>query len=102
MQNIKAEIYTQQKYLDTQLCDCTDKNQCPLNGQYLTESIVYQTNITANIPGYKEKFTLAYLKLHFKFAMVTTKNHLRNNIIKMIRSYLRCIERLNNKKEYPE
>ena len=67
MLNIKAEIHkhnksilekAQQKHPDTQLCNSANKKQCPLNRQCLTESIVYQANITANIPGYKEKVYL--------------------------------------------
>ena len=73
--NIKAEIHkpkkntlekVQQKSTDTQLCNCTKKKQCPLNGQGLTESIVYQTNITANIPGCKEKVYLGASETIFK------------------------------------
>ena len=65
--NIKAEINkhnkntlkkAQQRHPDTQLCNCTNKRQCPLNGQCLTESFVYQANNTANISGYKEKVYL--------------------------------------------
>ena len=60
IRNVKVEMNkhskntlekTQQKHLDTQLCNCTNKNECPLNRQCLTESIIYQANITANIPG---------------------------------------------------
>ena len=46
------------KHPDTQLCNCTNIKQCFLNGQCLIESIVCQANITANIPGYKEKVRL--------------------------------------------
>ena len=58
--NIKGEIHkhdkstsekTYQKHPDTQLCNCTNEKQRPLNGHCLTESIVCQANITANIPG---------------------------------------------------
>ena len=75
MPNIKAEIHKHnknalekalEKHPDTQLCNCTNKNQCPLNGQCLTESIVYQANITANIPGYKEKVYLGVSETTFK------------------------------------
>ena len=74
MSNIKAEIHkhskntlekAQQKHPDTQLCNCTNKKQCPLNGQCLTESIVYQPNITADIPGYKEKVYLGVSETTF-------------------------------------
>ena len=54
-----------QKRPDTQLCKCTNKNQCPLNEQHLTESIFYQVNITANIPGYKAKGYLGVSKTTF-------------------------------------
>ena len=74
MPNIKAEIHkhnintlekAQRKHPDTQLCNCTNKKQCPLNRQCLTESIVYQANITANIPGYKEKVYLGVSETTF-------------------------------------
>ena len=97
MPNIKAEINkhnkntlgkVQQIRPDSQLFSCTNKKQCPLNGQCLTESIAYQANITANIPGYKEKSTLVY-----PIAMITTKNCLLNNVIKTIQNYPRSIGR---------
>lgn len=57
--NIKGRINkrnkkAQQKHQDTQLCNCINKKQCPLKRQCLTESIVYQANITVIIPDYKE------------------------------------------------
>ena len=57
----------QEKHPDSKLCNCTNKKQCPLNGQCLTKSIVYQINITANIPGYKRNITLVYHKGHLEF-----------------------------------
>ena len=60
MPNIKAEIRkrnkhplekVQQKHLGTKLCNCTNKMSSSLNGQCLIDSIVYQANITTNIPG---------------------------------------------------
>ena len=75
MPSIKAEIHkhsknslekAQQKHPDTQLCNCTNKKQCPLNRQCLTASIVYQANITTNIHGYKEKVYLGVSKTTFK------------------------------------
>ena len=57
---------TQQKYPDTQPCNCTNKKQCLFNGQYLTEGIVFQANILANISGYKEKVCLGVSKTTFK------------------------------------
>ena len=75
MPNIKGEIYKQKKSIlekahqknpGTKLCNCTNKKQCPLNGLCLTESIVYQASITANIPGYKEKFFLGISDATFK------------------------------------
>ena len=75
MSNIKAKIHkhnknnlekAHQKHLDTQLCNCRNKKQCPLNGQCLIESIVYQANIMANIPDYKEKVYLGVSETTFK------------------------------------
>ena len=75
MPSIKGEIHKhnkntiekgQQKHPDTQLCNCTNKNQCPLNRKCLTESIVYQANISANIPGYREKVYIGLSETTFK------------------------------------
>ena len=75
MPNIKPEIHkhnkntldkAQQKHPDTRLCNCPNKKQRPLNGQCLTESIVYQANIMENIPGYKEKVYLGVSEATFK------------------------------------
>ena len=75
MPNIKAEIHkhnkntlekAQQKHQDTQFGNCKNKKQCPLNGQCLTASIIYQANITANIPGYIEKVYLDVSETTFK------------------------------------
>ena len=102
MPNIKAEIdkhnknileKAQQKNPDTHLCNCANKKQCPLNGQCLTVSIVYQANITANTLVIKKKFTLVYPKQHLKFVLVTTNNRSQNNIIKTTQGYLRSIGR---------
>ena len=71
--NKNALEKAQQKHLDTQLCSCTNKKQCPLNGECLTDSIAYQANITANIPGYKEKIFLGVSETTLKFAIVTRK-----------------------------
>ena len=54
MSNIKAETHknnkntlekVQKKHSDIQLCNHKEK-QCPINGQCLTDSIVYQTNVS--------------------------------------------------------
>ena len=58
MPNIKAEINKHNKN--------TFKHQCPLNRHCLTESIVYEANITANIPGHKEKIYLGVSETKFK------------------------------------
>ena len=70
MPNIKAEIHkhnkntlekAQQKYPDTQLCNFTNKTQCPLNRQCLTESIVYfgvsKTRFKVPYGNHKKSFT---------------------------------------------
>ena len=78
----------QQKHPDTQLCNCRNKKQCPVNGQCFTETIVYQANITASISGYKEKVYLGVSKTAFKVCC-----GLQNNVIKMIQNYPRSIGR---------
>ena len=95
MSNIKAEMHKHKKNIlvekaqqsnpDTQLCNCANKKQCPLNGQCLTESIVYQANITANIPGYKEKVYLGASETTFKVRYGNhkkwfTKQHHKNDM----------------------
>ena len=64
----------QQKNPGTQLCKYTNKKQCLLDGQYLTDSIVYQAKIKANIPGYKEKVYLGLSKTTFKVRYGNNKN----------------------------
>ena len=75
MPNITVEIHkhnkntlekAQQKNWHTQYCNCTNKKPCPLNGQCLTEFIVYQVNIMANIPCYKKKVYLGVSETTFK------------------------------------
>ena len=97
MPNIKAEINkhnrntlekAQQKHPDTQLFNCTNKKQCPLNGQCLTESIVYQANITANIPGCKKRVYLGVSEALFK---VRYGNH-KKSFIKQRQKRYRIIQ----------
>ena len=103
MPNIKAEIQkhnkntlekTQQKYPDAQFCNCTNKMQCPLNRQCLTESTVYQANIKANIPGYKEKVYIGVSKTTFKvcFYVAFTKQR-RKKDKKLSKEYWKVKER---------
>ena len=90
MPNIKAEVKkTQQKYLrnaDIQLCNSPNKKQCPLNRQWLTDSIFYPANITENIPGYKEKNYLSVSETKIKVCngnhkKLFTKQHKNDNRI---------------------
>ena len=55
-----------------------------LNGQCLTESIVYRANFTAHIPGYKEKVYLGVSETTFKVRYsnhkkLFTKQHHKND-----------------------
>ena len=93
MPNIQVRIHkhnksivekAQQKNPGTQLCKYTNKKQRLLDGQYLTESIVYQAKIKANIPGYKEKVYLGLSKTTFKIRYgnnkkLFPKQHHKNN-----------------------
>ena len=89
-QNILKPI---QRHPDIQLCNCTNKKQCPLKDQCLTESIVYQVDITANIPGYKEIFYLNASKTIFKVCHGNHKKRLQNNVMKTTWNYPRSVER---------
>ena len=102
MPNIKAEIHKhnkntlekdQQKHPDTHLCNYANKKQCPLNGQCLTENIIYQAYITENIPGYKEKVYLGVSEAIFKAHYGNNNNCLLKNVIKAIPNYPRSIGR---------
>ena len=93
MPNIQVRIHkhnksivekAQQKNPGTQLCKYTNKKQCLLVGQCLTESIVYQANIKANTPGYKEKVYLGLSRRTFKVRYGShkksfPKQHHKNN-----------------------
>ena len=70
----------QQKNPDIHLYDCTNKKQCPSNRGCLTESIVCQENIMANIPGNEEKVNLGVSETKFKvrygnYKQYFTKQH---------------------------
>ena len=95
MPNIKVKIHKHNKNIlekapqknpDIQLY-CANKKQCPLNWQcFFTESIVYQANITANIPGYKEKVYLGISETTFKVRYGNhkqsfTNQHHKNDIV---------------------
>ena len=108
MTNTKAEIHklskntlekAQQKHPKTQSCSCTNKKQCPLNGQCHNERLIYHANITADIPGYKDKNYLAVFETILKFAMVTKKNCLQNNVIKTIQNHPRSIGKVKRQNE---
>ena len=35
--------------------NCRNRNNCPLDGKYLTPNIIYKAQITSNQPNYKQK-----------------------------------------------
>ena len=36
-------------------CNCRNKNDCPLNGECLTENVLYETEVTSDLPNYTPK-----------------------------------------------
>ena len=92
MPNIKVEINkhnkntlekAQQKYPDTQLCNYSNKKRFLLNGNDIPRVLSTKLIPKQTLLVIKKKFTLVYPKQHLKFAMVTTKNCLQNNVIKL-------------------
>ena len=47
-------------------CNCHNKNQCPLNNNCLAENIIYQANITCNLPNHNEKVYIGLCETSFK------------------------------------
>ena len=81
MQNIKSVINTyNMKVLNntteiTESCNCRNKNNCPLDGKFLTSHIIYEAQITSNQLNYKQKFYIGTTKTGFKHRFI---NHTKS------------------------
>ena len=48
---------------NVKLCNCRDKNECPLDGKCLTPSVVYKAAITTKDTAHETKNYSYYLKV---------------------------------------
>ena len=56
--NITAEV--------EESCNCTNRNNCPLDGKCLTPNIIHEAQITMNQPNYKENICIGTANKNFK------------------------------------
>ena len=47
-------------------CNCRNSNNCPLDGKYLTQNIIYEAHITKKQPNYKQKIYIGTAETDFK------------------------------------
>ena len=72
MQNIKSVINNHNiKVLNNtteteETCNCRNKNNCPLDGKYLTANIIYEAQIMLHQLNYKQKIYIGATKTDFK------------------------------------
>ena len=78
-----------------------NKKQCPLKRQCLTESIVYQANITASIPHYKEKVYPSMSKITFKVCFGNHKTSSTKQRHKIYTELSKKCWKVNSRTEYP-
>ena len=74
-------------------CNCLKKENCPMNGLYLTESLLYYATITCNNANYI-KYIKEFSKQLLKIAMQTIKSLLTFLPTKTIPNFLSSIEPL--------
>ena len=55
-------------------CSCRNKNNCPLDGNYLTPNIIYEAQITSNQLYYKQKIYKGTAKQISNTGLTTTQN----------------------------
>ena len=47
-------------------CNCRNKNNCPLDGKYLTPNIIYKAQVTSNQVHFKQKIYIGTAETDFK------------------------------------
>ena len=67
--------------------NCQQKENCPMNGDCLKESLVYYATISCNDKNYKPKLFKGVAKQVLRNVIVTTKNHLTYHSTNMTPSY---------------
>lgn len=62
MPNVKAiinghnkKVLSERPDVNERLCNCRNPNLCPLNGHCLTPEIMYEANVTSDLPRYKPR-----------------------------------------------
>lgn len=62
----KKILHTEPANNNQKTCNCQNKDNCPLNNQCLTKSIIYEATLTSNIPNYPEKKYIGLCETTFK------------------------------------
>ena len=70
--NYNKNILGKKPSIDTSICNCPNKEVCPLNAQCQIGEVVYESNLTSNQQNYKDK-------KYFGIAEESFKGHLYNN-----------------------
>ena len=70
--NHNKNILGKKSSIDTSTCNCRNKGDCPLNGQYQIVKVVYESTLTSNQQNYKDK-------KYFGIAEESFKGHLYNH-----------------------
>ena len=70
-------------------CNCRNKNNCPLDGKWLTLTIIYEAQVTSNQRNYKQKVYIGTAETDFKHRFTITQNHSTLNTMKTTQNYLK-------------
>ena len=95
MQNIKSIIinYNMIVLNNTieieESCNCRNRNNCPLYGEFLRPNIIYEAQNLLNQPSYKEKNLLRNRGNSFQTDLTISQNHSTSNTKKSTRNYLK-------------
>ena len=71
-------------------CNCRNKNNCLVDGKYLTPNIIYEAQVTSNQLNYKQKIYIGTTKKNISnTGLTTTQNHSTLNTMKTTWNYLK-------------
>ena len=98
MPNIKTKINAHNREIlrnipskNTKHCNCQQKENCPMNGACLKESLVYYATISCNDKNYQPKLYKGSCERSFKKRYSNHKNNLMYHCTNMIPSYQQSI-----------
>ena len=83
-------------------CNCTKKDECPLNGKCLTKNIVYEATVTSNEPTYKEKKYIGISEPTFKKRYANHKKSFNINKYKNETELSKEVWRIKNSNYIPQ